>query len=466
MKHMNKEKVYLLLIFIFVFSIRLICISNPPLDMSSWRQVDTDSIARNFLRLRFNIFYPQLNYDGPPPNYVQLEFQVTTFIISLLYRTFGISPILGRAVPIAFFTASCWFLYRLVRIYSGTGTAAAATLLYGIFPINVVYSRNIMPDSALMCFTIGAMYYFARYDICGGIGYYILSAVFTALAVLTKPPAALIGVPMIYIAVRKKGRGVFRDWKLMLFPLVTLGVPYIYFMLQGRAAEQKFVEGIGGSLILPNFLKAVFRHDSLAYLFHQFGSVTVTVPGLILFGIGLLTKPAEGESFYYAWLCACVMHIAFIDAVIHLDYYLMFVTPVFAIFAARACDMFVVRHRALPAFLLVFLICLYSAAFAGSAYRVQHRYIELGRYVAEHTDADDLIIIDRPSPELFYTSDRKGWRLYGSLLTSENIERLASEGADYFVPSEKSLGLGMEGFLDSNYVRITLPDGYWMYKLS
>lgn len=103
MRIKDKKKAMLYLLFIFLVSLRLIGISNPPLDYSSWRQVDTDSIARNFVEYRFNILYPQLNYDGPMPNYVQLEFQVTTFIIALLYRAFGFKPVFGRTVPVVFF---------------------------------------------------------------------------------------------------------------------------------------------------------------------------------------------------------------------------------------------------------------------------------------------------------------------------------------------------------------------------
>ena len=54
------------------FVLRLKGIHNPLLDHPGWRQGDEASIARNFAALRYNIFYPQTNYNGPPPNYCLL----------------------------------------------------------------------------------------------------------------------------------------------------------------------------------------------------------------------------------------------------------------------------------------------------------------------------------------------------------------------------------------------------------
>ena len=51
--------------FIVLIAIRMIGITNPPLDYSSWRQVDTDSMARNFIDYKFNILYPQLKERMP-----------------------------------------------------------------------------------------------------------------------------------------------------------------------------------------------------------------------------------------------------------------------------------------------------------------------------------------------------------------------------------------------------------------
>lgn len=466
MDRKDKRRILLYTVFGIILAIRLINISNPPLDYSSWRQVDTDSIARNFLEYKFNIFYPQLNYDGPMPNYVQLEFQLTTFIIAILYKIFGVSYILGRMVPIAFFMGSCFFLYRLVKIKSGINTALMAVLIYGTLPINVIYSRNIMPESAMLFFTVGALYYYLLWTDYDRLDYYILAAAFTTFAILTKFPAALIGIPMIYLSIKKYGIKVFKVFKLYLFPIFTLCLPMLYFYWLGTVAEQRFVSDIGSNMILPNFINSIFKKETLKYLSEQFALKVITVPGAILFAFGVMIQKRKEESFYYVWLIACLFHVFLVDAVIHLDYYLMFITPAISVFMAyTAVKLFTYKRFQYFLYISLLIIFLNSAVLYKDANKVQYHYIVFGNYIASNTNKDDLIIIDRDSPELFYTSGRKGWRLYNDLMTVENIKTLISNGARYLAISQDDKKEDVIKDIDKNYKKTVFPEGYCIYKL-
>ena len=44
--------------------------------------------------------YPQTNYDGPPPNYVELELQIVPFLAATLYKIFGVHEIFGRLITL------------------------------------------------------------------------------------------------------------------------------------------------------------------------------------------------------------------------------------------------------------------------------------------------------------------------------------------------------------------------------
>ncbi len=89
-------------IVVFAVLLRLYHIHNPLLDHPAWRQGDTASIARNFATLQYNIMYPQTNYDGPPPNYVELELQIVPFLAASLYKVFGVHEIFGRLITLGF----------------------------------------------------------------------------------------------------------------------------------------------------------------------------------------------------------------------------------------------------------------------------------------------------------------------------------------------------------------------------
>lgn len=55
----------LFVIFIFGFLVRTYKIENPIADWHSWRQADTASVTRNFIKDGFNPFFPQ--YDALNP---------------------------------------------------------------------------------------------------------------------------------------------------------------------------------------------------------------------------------------------------------------------------------------------------------------------------------------------------------------------------------------------------------------
>ena len=64
--------------------LRLKGIHNPIFDHPGWRQGDTAAIARNFALLQYNPLFPQTDYNGPPPNYVELELQIVPFLAATL----------------------------------------------------------------------------------------------------------------------------------------------------------------------------------------------------------------------------------------------------------------------------------------------------------------------------------------------------------------------------------------------
>ena len=87
-----------LLIFIIAALPRLYRINNPVADWHSWRQADTAAVARNFIKERFNLLYPQsdsLLASNPKqlPNPKRLfinEFPLYNAIVALLYQQFGV----------------------------------------------------------------------------------------------------------------------------------------------------------------------------------------------------------------------------------------------------------------------------------------------------------------------------------------------------------------------------------------
>ncbi|MDP9104520.1 MAG: glycosyltransferase family 39 protein, partial [Candidatus Eremiobacteraeota bacterium] len=134
-------------------------IHDPIFDHPGWRQGDTAAIARNFAQLQYNIFFPQTDYNGPPPNYVELELQIVPFLAATAYKLVGVHEVIGRLISLAFGIAtipvvaafSRWLLRSDV---AGFVTAATFAVLPGAW----YYSHTFMPDTAMVFFTACALF--------------------------------------------------------------------------------------------------------------------------------------------------------------------------------------------------------------------------------------------------------------------------------------------------------------------
>ena len=100
------SKIVLTLLVLAGISARLLTLTIPAFqDPHAWRQYDTAAIARNFAEGPFHILYPQVDWRGNSPGYVESEFQIYTATVAVLYRLFGVHEWLGGAVNVAVKTA-------------------------------------------------------------------------------------------------------------------------------------------------------------------------------------------------------------------------------------------------------------------------------------------------------------------------------------------------------------------------
>lgn len=467
-----------IILFALVVIMRLPYIGNSPYEVGeSWRQADTESMARNFVEDRFNIFFPQLNYDGEAPNYAQLEFQITTFIIAILYKLFGYHYELARLVPILFFAGSACYLYFISKRYYSTKVSFVITLLYAIFPLNLYYTRAIMPESAVLFFTLGAFYYFSKWIDHEKFKTLIMATIMTALAILVKVPAIFIGIPMLWMSIAKFKKTIFIKWQLWFFAIISLSLPVIYFKWLEGVAEFNFVTGIASKHILPKFTNAIFSSQSLQFFYTHLPQ-SFTWIGLVLATIGVFQFKWRKESPIIVWWLAIVVEVLVIVAVIRFNYYLVFIGPLIAILAGKALGiLFKWKYGMIPVTFIMVVMTFNSYT------NIQPRVVEKdniliqAEYVKKYTEKEDLIVIGTFSPELINASERKGWRAninyydYIPHGPEEEMDYFIAHGAKYFIPL-KGFIYGDEdrsyrNYLDENFTKVEVVEApeYSFYKL-
>lgn len=477
MRLSNQSIVIILLALIVMM--RVPYIGNSPYEAGdAWRQSDTESMARNFAEDRFNIFFPQLNYDGPAPNYAQLEFQITTFLIALLYRMFGYHYELARLIPILFFTGSACYLYLISRKFYSAGTAWIITLLYALFPLNLYYSRAIMPESAAIFFSIGAFYYFNQWIVNEKTKLLIVAAFMTALAILVKVPAVFIGIPMLWMSIVKYRREIFVKWQLWFFAGVSLSLPFIYFKWLEKTAEFTFVTGIGSKHILPKFATAMFTEEALQF-FAVHLPQSFTWVGLALAVIGLFSLKWRSEYPIIVWFIAMAAEAVTIVAVIKFSYYLLFIGPLLAILAGKTLgSMLKYRYGVISVVLLISAMAFHSIAITQPKFVENEMVLKQAEYVKKYTSKEDLIVVGTLSPELINASERKGWRAnihyYEEIPEGPEAELsyFISQGAKYFIPLKGSIygdqDHSYRKYLDENFTQIQVQEdrSYSFYRLA
>src|SRR4029077_11617963 len=99
----------------------------------------------------------------PPPNYVELELQIVPFAAAQLYRVFGVHETLARLIVVAFSLAEVWLLYLFGRQVFLHRAGLIAALAFAMAPGAVYSGRTITPDTDMVFFLTGTLYFWWRF---------------------------------------------------------------------------------------------------------------------------------------------------------------------------------------------------------------------------------------------------------------------------------------------------------------
>lgn len=426
------------------FWVRTYKIDNPIADWHSWRQADTAAVSRNFIKDGFNPFFPQydalnpLNETGEPnPNrYFFAEFPIYNIITYLIYLNFGVHEHYARLVSVFFSSATIFFMYLLVSSYSRKSVAVLSAVIFAFLPFNIYYGRVTMADPMHIFFSVASLYFVTKWLEKNNLTWMVGASVFYTFAILTKPYALVLLLPIFYLFYRKWGVLLLKKASVYAF----FGLSLIPFLLWRQHIYQ-YPEGMFGTTWLYNegnirFTGAYFRwlvYDRLNRLIFATG-------GFVLFWIGIVGGMSKKEGyFYYSWLLGIVVFFIVIAKgnVTH-DYYQLPIVPIGSIFIAigfvRLIEMG--RDYFQKAISISAAISLFLFMFAFGWYEVRGYYninhpeiVEAGKAVDRLTPKDAIVIAPYNNDSAFlYQTNRHGYT-YGG----DRIERYISEGATHLV---------------------------------
>jgi 4-amino-4-deoxy-L-arabinose transferase-like glycosyltransferase len=442
--------------------LRLPAIHNPILDHPGWRQGDESAIARNFATLQYNPLYPQVDYDGPPPNYVELELQVVPFLMATLYKIFGIHEIFGRLISLVFGLGTVAVIACFARwLFSDSAAGLLAALLFAIMPGSIYYGRTITPEGVMLFALTAALYTTTRYliedEALSWRGAFAPTAWLT-FAYLAKPVAMVALLPIAAIVVRRIVLGRTVRWlPLALLFVVPLVVFFAYDTFEASHAEWHWASGITQLHVIPSLQSALEHAPAFVEKWQHFRDA-LTMLSRTMLGplctalliLGFIFAPrSRAPELLWGWLIAALAYTYVVVTVERVDYYLYVWLPLGALVGAA----FIVRlgraiHGAVPRAAAYTALAVGLLIFAGAAYQnrqVIRPYYHYSKAVYRNAVTLDrtlapgvLVVMAHYDPSVLYYINRKGWEEDPYLWTPFDQQSAIRKGARYFIAIERN----------------------------
>jgi hypothetical protein len=439
----KKYQYWLLLTLVLAgFVVRLYKIDNPIADWHSWRQADTSAVTRNFFKYGLNILYPR--YDDlsdvsghgllNPNGYRYVEFPIFNLLQYTLTRVFTFKPLeyWGRMVSVISALVSAVVLFFLVRRHTKEETGLLAAFFYLFLPYNIYFTRVVLPDPLMVTFALVCLNYFDLWIVSQKSSLLYLTGLFGALAVLVKPVAVFLFVPMVWQLYKKYGLGFLKNKFLWLLGLV-ITLPFLAW----RGWSYRHPEGIPASVWLLNGDHIRFKGAFFQWIFgERIGKMILGAWGVLLMGAGLIA----GSSYYISWMIGALVYLfVFATGNVRHDYYQIPIIPALAILLALGCVYLWKKggnsretwvKRTLVVVSVGFMLAFSWYDIRGD-YQINHwEIITAGKEVDKITPKDAIVVATYDGDTAFlYQTNRRGFA-YVPFPIKDLIDRM---GVTYYV---------------------------------
>lgn len=421
MKLLLNQKHLIILIVVLAFILRLYKINNPVADWHAWRQADTASVTREFVKNGINLFVPKYHDLSSlpsgienPEGYRMVEFPHINALIALFLKTF---PFLDLVIVSRLFSAlaslgTLLSLYFLVKKISGIKTALLSALIFAILPYSLFYSRAILPEPFLLFFTTFSLYQFLIYVKTGKFKPYLFSLTSLTLAFLTKPYALFLAP--VYLTLIFQNQKILKDLKLYFLPFLSI-IPFFLW----RHWITNFPEGIPASSWLLNGNGIRLRPAWFRWLFYErLSKLFLGYFGLIFIFSNFLKTKSKAFVLYSSWWIGVILYfIVFATGNVQHDYYQNLALPIISISVGRGIYLLYQKIKPQNLSLLIclslfFLMLNFSWQHIKGYYNINHwDYIKAGRRADTILPPDAKVIAPNygGDTQFLFQTNRTGW---------------------------------------------------------
>lgn len=406
----NWFSISLALIFVLSVVSRLWRIDAPIADWHSWRQSDTAAVTRNFVKFGFDPLRPRFDDlsnipsgRDNPMGWRMVEFPLYQLVAAGFHASFTSISI------------EVWL--RLVTIIASSATGVIlgfmfgipAALVYAILPYGVYYGRTILPDPFMVFWAVLSVYLLTRNK-------FLLSALCASLALLVKPFAVFLLLPVPYLLFKR-----FSFIRLFYYSIISLLPLFLW-----RRWIAQFPEGIASYTWLFNSNNIRFKGAWFHWLFaKRIGELILGYWGLVLLGFGLVDR----DRIARLWLLGALLYLTIIaTGNVQHDYYQILLLPVISVYVAKG---FVYLFRQSPLLSLVSFVFMIAFSWftIRTYYWINHpEIVEAGKEADRILPKDAKVIASYNGDTTFlYQTNRQGWPI------GFDIDKKIEMGATHYV---------------------------------
>ena len=415
----------------------------------SWRECDTQAMARNFLSDGFEPLRPRIDWRGDTDGAVESEFPLYQLAIATIMALLGESEWPGRLLALLAMLWAASSLHRLLEHRTGPSGALAGLLTFLVSGSSALLATRVMPDAFSLGLSLASLTAFVRFLATGSFLTFWLSMILLTLGALQKPPALQLGLVMFgWTALLAPKR--LREPQLWLGFATVLAV-VIAWLLHSKTLydETGLTFGVisGGDIKFPN-LEHLFSakiHAQLAWTSLQYGLSAIGALALLSL---LIKRRIDGTDLV---LLSSVL-LALYGALRYSYHHKM--GPHYHVFAAVAGAWLVARawpkRASLAGWTTLIIAITLQGAWRFEVERtmrsnvVNQTLTDIAASIRRQSSPDELLIVrsEKPrkdelwqrrhnyeNPTMLYQSRRRGWVLADDDFTVTELERLRSRGA-------------------------------------
>ena len=467
-----KQKAVLSLL-LLALVLRLFYLTTPLADWHSFRQADTASVTREYLKHSIDLLRPKYhdlsNIQSGKDNlegYRMVEFPFINALTALLLRTFTFLPLVptSRVISLIFSLGTVATIFYLVKSITSFKQAYLTSLLMAIMPYSVFYSRAVLPEAPMLFFSTFSIFSFYQYlyHHKKSVFWFALSLVSLALALLLKPFVAFLAPVYLFLWLKKDKFRFYLRW-----PVVVLVVSSFLPLMLWRQWIGHFPTGIPASDWLFNGNGIRLRPAWFRWLFYHRFTQLITGYGSLIMPLAFLSKWKTDTLLIISWWLSILAYLVVIaTGNVQHDYYQVLTLPVLFMTLAKALVFvwdylekhFTYSSAALAIGCLILFFWFNSYQQVKGYFNINHwEYIKVGKIVDQTLPIDAKVIAPAMGDTVFlFQTNRTGWPI------GFEIEDKISKGAEYYVSTSMDDETKM---LMSKYQVLEKTDEYAIIKL-